>query len=84
MDDIFNSNFSSILNKLNYSQIISKFDYSISNSINYFQYDLVIVLTVWKRNNLDRQLMQIKHQSILKTKKTNRVCVNCISKFQPY
>ena len=64
-------NFSSILNKFNYSQILSKFDYSISNSVNYFQYDLVIVLTVWKRNNLDRQFMQIKRQSILKTKKTN-------------
>ena len=64
-------NYSSILNKLNYSQIISRFDYSISNSFNSFQYDLVIVLTVWKRNNLDRQLMQIKRQSIIKNKKTN-------------
>ena len=34
-------------------------------------YDLVIVLTVWKRNNLERQLIQIKNQSILKNKKTN-------------
>ena len=35
------------------------------------QFDLVIVLTVWKRNNLNAQLMQIKRQSILKQKKTN-------------
>ena len=34
-------------------------------------FDLVIVLTVWKRNNLNAQLMQIKRQSILKQKKTN-------------
>ena len=34
-------------------------------------YDIVIVLTVWKRNNLERQLIQIKNQSILKNKKVN-------------
>ena len=34
-------------------------------------YDIVIILTVWKRNNLERQLIQIKNQSILKNKKTN-------------
>ena len=70
LDDLY-YNFSSLLNKFNYSQIISKFDYSISNSVNSLQFDLVIVLTIWKRNNLDRQLMQIKRQSILKNKKTN-------------
>ena len=36
-----------------------------------YTYDIVIVLTVWKRNNLERQLIQIKNQSILKNKKTN-------------
>ena len=78
IEDYFNNklydsyyNFSSQLNKLNYSQIISRFDYSVSNSVNNFQFDLVIVLTVWKRNNLERQLMQIRRQSILKNKKTN-------------
>ena len=34
-------------------------------------YDIIIVLTVWKRNNLQRQLIQIKNQSILRNKKTN-------------
>lgn len=66
-----NCNISNILNNYNYSQIISNFDYSVSNSLNYFQFDLIVVLTVWKRNNLNKQLMQIKRQSILKTKKTN-------------
>ena len=71
-----------ILNKLNYSLILSQYDNSIyqyNNSIfpnsneqyeHYEQYDLVIVLTVWKRNNLDRQLFQVKNQSILKNKTT--------------
>ena len=43
------------------------------NSI-YFEnnfYDIVIVLTVWKRNNLESQLFHVKSQSILKNKKTN-------------
>ena len=35
------------------------------------QFDLVIVLTVWRRNNINSQLMQIKRQSILKNIKTN-------------
>ena len=34
-------------------------------------YDIVIVLTVWKRNNIERQLIQVKQQSILKNKTTN-------------
>lgn len=70
LSDSYN-NYQNFLNKLNYSQIISKFDYSIHNPVNNFEYDLVIVLTVWKRNNLDRQLTQIKRQTILKNKKTN-------------
>jgi hypothetical protein len=66
------------LNKLNYSSILSQYDNSIYKSNNSIfnnnqdeQYDIVIVLTVWKRNNLERQLLQIKDQSILKNKKTN-------------
>ena len=70
LSDSYN-NYQNFLKQLNYSQIISKFDYSIHNPVNYFEYDLVIVLTVWKRNNLDRQLTQIKRQSILKNKKKN-------------
>ena len=50
---------------------LSKFENTLLKSENSFQYDLVVVLTVWKRNNLDRQLMQVKRQSILKVKKTN-------------
>ena len=34
-------------------------------------YDIVIVLTVWRRNNIERQLIQVKNQSILKNKKTH-------------
>ena len=67
-----------IKNKLNYSLILSQYDNSIyqyNNSIfndeQNEQYDLVIVLTVWKRNNLEKQLFQVKNQSILKDKKTN-------------
>jgi hypothetical protein len=37
----------------------------------YDQYDIVIVLTVWKRNNLEKQLLLVKDQSILKNKTTN-------------
>ena len=66
------------INKLNYSLILSQYDnsiyqskYSIFNVYQEEQYDIVIVLTVWKRNNLERQLLQIKDQSILKNKKTN-------------
>ena len=66
------------LNKLNYSVILSQYDNSIYqsskpifNNNQDIQYDIVIVLTVWKRNNLERQLFQIKNQSILKNKKSN-------------
>ena len=69
------------LKKLNYSLILSQYDnliYQNNNSIlinnQYDQsdkYDIVIVLTVWKRNNLEKQLFQVKNQSILKNKTTN-------------
>ena len=62
------------LDYLNYNDILSKYDNSISKNtntmINEF-YDIVIVLTVWKRNNIEQQLIQVKNQSILKNKKTN-------------
>ena len=67
-------------NNQNYKEILSQYDNSISNRIesNYNDfhneyYDIVIVLTVWKRNNLERQLIQVKNQSILKNKKTNLI-----------
>ena len=67
-------------NNQNYKEILSQYDNSILNRIesNYNDfhneyYDIVIVLTVWKRNNLERQLIQVKNQSILKNKKTNLI-----------
>ena len=60
-------NFSKPLNNLK----IFQYNNSFSNYKSDYQFDLVIVLTVWKRNNLNTQLMQIKRQSILKQKKTN-------------
>ena len=61
-----------------FNDIITKYDNSLlknnnSNSFNNQKdlYDVVIILTVWKRNNLERQLIQIKNQSILKDKKIN-------------
>jgi len=57
--------------KLNYNNILNKYDNLIINDTKDIQYDLVIVLTVWKRNNLERQLIQVKRQSILKNKKTS-------------
>ena len=59
------------LNNFNYNKILTQYNNLFLNSSNDNQYDLVIVLTVWKRNNLKRQLIQIKRQSILKAKKTN-------------
>ena len=66
------------INRQNYENILFKYDnFMIKNKLspfNNFQvdlYDFVIVLTVWKRNNLERQLIQIKNQSVLKNKKTN-------------
>jgi hypothetical protein len=61
-----NYNFSKTINNLNNFHNNSLLDNEIQS-----HFDLVIVLTVWKRNNLNAQLMQIKRQSILKQKKTN-------------
>ena len=67
-----------IFNNTDYYEILSQIDKSKlkENNFNFNNYendiyDIVIVLTVWKRNNLERQLIQIKNQSILKNKKTN-------------
>lgn len=76
----FNNNLqrTNSFNTFNYSDILSKYDNSllknnapISNDYNNDLYDIVVVLTVWKRNNIERQLIQVKNQSILKNKKTN-------------
>ena len=76
------------IDKLNHNNILLKYDNLVNiynNSINnnslFDSYDLVIILTIWKRNNLENQLIQVKRQSILKGKKTK---YNCISKFKSY
>ena len=65
-------------NNISYKDILYQYDNSlfknkakISKDYVNKQYDIVIVLTVWRRNNLERQLIQIKNQSILKNRKTN-------------
>ena len=57
----------------NFSNISHTFQdiYSFTKYESNDQFDLVIVLTVWRRNNINSQLMQIKRQSILKNIKTN-------------
>ena len=67
---------SDITNNLDNNDILSKYDNSITNNYNQRineYYDIVIILTVWKRNNIERQLIQVKNQSILKNKKTNLI-----------
>ena len=61
------------LNELNYSEILFNYDNLLSKSNNEVQYDVVIVLTVWKRNNLESQLIQIKRQSIIDPKENKRI-----------
>ena len=67
------SNYSYKFNDLNYSEILFKYDNLLSKSNNEVQYDIVIVLTVWKRNNLERQLMQVKRQSIIDPKANKKI-----------
>jgi UDP-N-acetylglucosamine 2-epimerase (non-hydrolysing) len=59
------------ITKVNFTDIISQFEESTSNGNKLIKYDLIIVLTVWKRNHLESQLIQVKRQSILKNLKTN-------------
>ena len=75
--NISESSFS--FNNEKYTDILAKYDKSIINNNNSLfnndqndnTYDIVVVLTVWKRNNLERQLIQVQNQSFLKNKKTN-------------
>ena len=78
IQNYFQNNIQNSINNLNYKDILSQYDNSLLKNNNSFsnfylneQYDFVIVLTVWKRNNVERQLIQVKNQSILKNKKTN-------------
>ena len=74
-----NDNQNSIsFDKKNYKDILSQYDeYIIKKGNSVFNsylnkiYDVVIVLTVWRRNNLEKQLILVKNQSILKFKTTN-------------
>ena len=68
-----NLNNSNKFNYENYKETLKKYDNLITNKYDNFDdsYDFIIVLTVWRRNNLERQLIQVKNQSILKNKKTN-------------
>ena len=65
------------INNINFNDILYKYDNNLLKcnkpiSMEYKKkYDIVIVLTVWKRNNLERQLIQIQNQSILENKRTN-------------
>ena len=71
---LVNSKTLNVLNKLNYNNTLNNYDKLISfngNSEKIDLYNLVIVLTVWRRNNLEKQLIYIKRQSIIKNKKIN-------------
>ena len=61
------------LNELNYSEILFNYDNLLSKSNNEVQYDIVIVLNVWKRNNLESQLIQIQRQSITQPKSNKKI-----------
>ena len=78
IENYFQNNLQNSFYTKNYSYILSQYDKSILKNkesilnINQnYVYDIIIVLTVWKRNNLERQLIQVKNQSILKNKRTN-------------
>ena len=71
-----NNNGLNLLNKINYTNIFINYDKLISldmNSNHVCLYDLIVVLTVWKRNNLENQLIQVKRQSIIKNMKVNLI-----------
>ena len=66
-------------NQFNYSKTLINYDNLISfnenskTNLNFNLFDVVVVLTVWKRNNLEKQLNQVKRQSIVKFKKINLI-----------
>ena len=73
-DQSTNSTILDKLNKFNYSQTLTNYDKLISlNEKSDDLFDVVIVLTVWKRNNLEKQLLQVKRQSIIKHKKIHLI-----------
>ena len=78
-NESINFNISNELNKFNYSKTLINYDNLISfnenskTNLNFNLFDVVVVLTVWKRNNLEKQLNQVKRQSIVKFKKINLI-----------
>ena len=72
MGNYFNIESDNNLN-INFSQILLKYNELLGNYNNEVQYDIVIVLTVWKRNNLESQLIQIQRQSITKLKYKKKI-----------
>jgi len=72
-----NSNIFSILSKYNINPILKNYDRLISINNHLKQdielFDAIIVLTVWKRNNLEKQLIQVKRQSIINNKLINLI-----------
>ena len=76
--ELSDSNYSNLeyfnnLNELNYSKILSGYDYYLSKTNNGIQYELVIVLSVFKRNNLENQLIQISRQSFIESNKDKKI-----------
>ena len=72
--ELFNSNILNIFNKFNYSKTLTNYNKLISVNDNCnSNFDVVIVLTVWKRKNLEKQLIQVKRQSIIKNKKIHLI-----------
>ena len=76
--ELSDSNYSNLeyfnnLNELNYSKILSGYDYYLSKTNNGIQYELVIVLSVCKRNNLENQLIQISRQSFIESNKDKKI-----------
>ena len=72
-----NPNILNILNKYDFNRTLNNYDKLISLNNNFKEnddgFDIIIVLTVWKRNNLEKQLIQVKRQSIINDKKINLI-----------
>ena len=72
-----NLNIVNIFNKYNFSLSLNNCfkSLSLNNDLNanFHFYDIIIVLTVWKRNNLEKQLIQVKRQSIINNKNVNLI-----------
>ena len=72
-----NLNILNILKKSNLNYALNKYDrlVTINNQLkeNDEFFDIIIVLTIWRRNNLEKQLIQVKRQSEIINKKVNLI-----------